>query len=44
MRLHKHRPHLNVHVNGMGKLIAQHQMEHEHLLRDPQRYAKPGLG
>ena len=35
MRLHKHRPHLNVHVNGMGKLIAQHQMEHEHLLRDP---------
>ena len=40
MRLHKHRPHLNVHVNGMGKLIAQHQMEHEHLLRDPSALRK----
>ena len=42
MRLHQHRPHFNVHVNGMGKLIAQHQMEHEHLLRDPAALRKAG--
>ena len=40
MHLHAHRPHLDVHVNGMGKLIAQLQMEHPHLLRDPQSLQK----
>ena len=35
MTLHKHLPHLNVHIDGMGKLIAELQLQHPHLLRDP---------
>ena len=35
MRLHKYLPHLNVHVDGMGKRIAKMQMNHPETLRDP---------
>ena len=35
MRLYKHLPHLNVHVDGMGKRIAKMQMNHPETLRDP---------
>ena len=35
MKLHKHSPHLDVHVDGMGKRIARMQMEHPETLRDP---------
>ena len=35
MKLHKHAPHLDVHVDGMGKRIAKMQMEHPETLRDP---------
>ena len=35
MRLHKHLPHLEVHVDGMGKRVAKLQMEHPETLRDP---------
>ena len=34
MRLHKHLPHLDVHVDGMGKRIAKMQMNHPETLRD----------
>ena len=35
MLLHKHLPHLDVHVDGMGKRVAKLQMEHPETLRDP---------
>ncbi len=35
MRLHKHLPHLDVHVDGMGKRIAKMQLNHPETLRDP---------
>ena len=34
MMLHKHLPHLNVHVDGMGKRVAKTHLNHPHLLRD----------
>ena len=38
MRLHKHLPHLDVHVDGMGKKIAKMQMNHPETLRDVQAF------
>ena len=35
MLLHRHLPHLDVHVDGMGKRVAKLQMEHPETLRDP---------
>ena len=34
MKLHKYSPHLDVHVDGMGKTIARMQMEHPETLKD----------
>ena len=34
MKLHKFAPHLDVHVDGMGKRIAKMQLEHPETLRD----------
>lgn len=34
MKLHKFAPHLDVHVDGMGKRIARMQLEHPETLRD----------
>ena len=33
--LHKHLPHLDVHVDGMGKRVAKLQMDHPEMLLDP---------
>jgi putative mRNA 3-end processing factor len=38
MRLHKYLPHLDVHVDGMGKRIAGMQMNHPETLRDPDAF------
>lgn len=34
MHLHRHLPHLDVHVDGMGKKIAKIQLEHDSYLRN----------
>lgn len=40
MILHKHRPHLNVHVDGMGKRVAKNHLSHPTFLKDASELEK----